>query len=184
VSYQPEERYWTDYLRIALPVIGLLLILGLFWYWAAALINGDETDTQPTSTPLAVETAVNPPTATAAVTPTTVTIQPSPGPPVQPSPTPIPGAVQTPPPTAETAIPSDTDFVAGDTVVTTEAVRLRSGPTTTSDENIVQDLTLGTVLIVTGASQQGDDGNTWVPVVIADQPSVGGFVAADFLQKQ
>ena len=28
VSYQPEERYWTDYLRIALPVFGLLLLIG------------------------------------------------------------------------------------------------------------------------------------------------------------
>ena len=27
MSYQPEERYWTDYLRIAFPVLGLLLLL-------------------------------------------------------------------------------------------------------------------------------------------------------------
>ena len=26
-SYQTEERYWTDYLRIALPIAGLLLLL-------------------------------------------------------------------------------------------------------------------------------------------------------------
>ena len=39
MSYQPEERYWTDYLRIALPVVGLLLLIGLLWYWASAIIG-------------------------------------------------------------------------------------------------------------------------------------------------
>ena len=43
-QHQPEERYWTDYLRIALPVIGLLLMIGLLWFWATQLI-GDSPDT-------------------------------------------------------------------------------------------------------------------------------------------
>ena len=39
VSYQPEERYWTDYLRIALPVIRtfaphrIAVVLGLRIDW-------------------------------------------------------------------------------------------------------------------------------------------------------
>ncbi len=34
IQFQPEERYWSEYLRIALPIIGLLLMVGLFLYWA------------------------------------------------------------------------------------------------------------------------------------------------------
>lgn len=46
-QHQPEERYWTDYLRIALPVIGLLLMIGLLWYWATQLIGDSPETTDP-----------------------------------------------------------------------------------------------------------------------------------------
>lgn len=49
VHFQPEDRYWTDYLRIALPVIGLVLMLGLFWYWASTFIGGSNSN-EPVST--------------------------------------------------------------------------------------------------------------------------------------
>lgn len=46
-QHQPDERYWTDYLRIALPVIGLLLMIGLLWFWATQLIGDSPETTDP-----------------------------------------------------------------------------------------------------------------------------------------
>ncbi|MCC6945201.1 MAG: hypothetical protein IT335_11530, partial [Thermomicrobiales bacterium] len=67
MSYQPEERYWTDYLRIALPIAGLLLLLGVFWYWASSFI-GDDTNDPGLGTQVAVvETPITAPTQTATV---------------------------------------------------------------------------------------------------------------------
>ncbi len=44
VQSEPDDRYWTDYLRIALPVIGLLLVIAVFWFWAQQLIDGDSNE--------------------------------------------------------------------------------------------------------------------------------------------
>ncbi|MEX2426091.1 MAG: SH3 domain-containing protein [Thermomicrobiaceae bacterium] len=43
-GYQPEERYWTDYLRIAAPVVGVILMLGLVWFWVANMLGDDNND--------------------------------------------------------------------------------------------------------------------------------------------
>lgn len=76
VSYQPEERYWTDYLRIALPVVGLLLMLGLFWYWASNVI-GDSGNT-PKPTAAANVNVINADTPTPTITPEVqITFQPT-----------------------------------------------------------------------------------------------------------
>lgn len=64
VSYQPEERYWTDYLRIALPVVGLLLMLGLFWYWASKVIGDNGNSPKPTATVAVQVITAEAPTAT------------------------------------------------------------------------------------------------------------------------
>jgi hypothetical protein len=186
VSYQPEERYWTDYLRIALPVIGLLLLIGLLWYWASALI-GDGGGAQPTPE-LAVITPVNeatpaPPTATAVV------LAPTPGPPVQPTPTPVPPvAVATQPaaPTAAAAAPTEAGnpcanmpvYTAGTIVTTTEQVNLRDAPSTNGA--IVSELPAGTQLQITGEFAEAGQCDWWPVIVTAT--SQEGYVIEQFLQ--
>jgi hypothetical protein len=57
VSYESDERYWTDYLRVALPVVGLLLMLGLLFWWTNSII-GDDQGSEPTATVAAEESQV------------------------------------------------------------------------------------------------------------------------------
>ena len=188
VSYQPEERYWTDYLRIALPVIGLLLLIGLLWYWASALIGDGGDQPPPTQETAAVITPVNaatpaPPTATAVV------IAPTPGPPPAPTPTAAaPAAAPTQPVTAPTTPPENTDVEnpcanmpaheVGTLVSTTAAVNLRPGPTT--DGEPITELQPGTQLQITGDFVEAGQCDWW-PVTVVDTGQ-SGFVIEQYLE--
>jgi hypothetical protein len=185
VSYQPEERYWTDYLRIALPVIGLLLLIALLWYWASALI-GDGGDQPPPTPELAAVNPINestpaPPTATAVV------IAPTPGPP-EPTPTPAPAVSPTPeapqptqpPAAAETENPCANlpVYTAGTIVVTSDEVNLRPGPTT--DGEPITTLAAGTRAQITGEFAEAGQCDWW-PITVVDTGQ-SGFVREDFLE--
>ena len=203
VSYQPEERYWTDYLRIALPVVGLLLMLGLFWFWAANLINDDDDDEPPASV-----VAIN---ASPPVTPTTVAAAGGETPATAPTETPVPAEdeAETPPPDAaedETPPPDDAaeetqpaddaedeepppddgeDQPAGDSpfavgaevIVNTDNLNFRPEPNT--DNEPIRQLANGEELEVTGPVETDDDGQDWLPVVDGD--GAAGYVAVEFV---
>jgi type IV secretory pathway VirB10-like protein len=184
VSYQPEERYWTDYLRIALPVIGLLLLIGLLWYWASALIGDGGNQPPPTAQTVAVITPVNeatpaPPTATAVI------IAPTPGPPPVPTATAAPAVATTQtvtptPAAAEAANPcaSLPVYSVGDVVATTAELNLREGPST--DSASVAVLPVGTRLQVTGEFEEAGQCDWW-PVTVVDTGQ-SGFVIEQYLQ--
>lgn len=198
-SYQPEERYWTDYLRIALPVIGIILMLGLLWIWASQLL-GDDTpagdDTQEDSIAL-VSTQTPDPNAintepTGASTPDTNTSA---------GQIPIPG--QTTPAAGETDAPFNpttqdppaggddqteaeepaaeeptTDEIALDSQVEiVEEVNVRPSAGTT--EAPIRTAAIGETAVVISGPEEAD-GFVWWELVFDDGSS--GFVAEDFLE--
>jgi len=190
VSYQPEERYWTDYLRIALPVVGLLILIGLLWYWASALIGDGGAQPPPTPELQAVITPLNESTP-APPTPTAAVIAPTPGPPPTASPTAAPAAAPTEAVAAPTTAPETADqpdpanpcaempvHEVGTLVQTTAEVNLREGPTT--DSASLGILPQGTQVQVTGAFSEAGQCDWWP--VTATQTQQSGFIREDFLQ--
>jgi len=183
VSYQPEERYWTDYLRIALPVVGLLLMLGLFWYWASSVIGDDDDEPEPTATVLAEVITVTPPPPTQAPD---ITV---PAGEVTPTATGDGGAAadgeQTPPPDqpADGTEPTEEaevlgkGFEPGDVVVTQGEVNLRGEPS--ADGELIATLEDGTELEVTEAAVEGGE-YFWIGVRVTATDEEG-YVADEFV---
>ncbi len=199
VSYQPEERYWTDYVRVALPVIGLLLLLGLFWYWARSLI-GDETNQPPgtpadialinaaTYTPTATQAAgtipiqtvdANAMTQTAAPTATgneagqseTGNTEPTP----RPTRTPRTAAEETP-----TTEASTSGFREGDLVIVNDNdVNLRDDASL--EGNVITSLTQGTELRILSSEPKEANGYVWWNVEVTETGQ-SGWVAEDFIE--
>lgn len=185
VSYESDERYWTDYLRVALPVVGLLLMLGLLVWWANSII-GDEQGAQPTSTVASstqiVTSTPNTPTNTpeSNLTATEVPVGTTPG---------ASGGngddpTETPAEGGDTAVPDncDGDFARGDSVVVTDDdVNLRESADVTSDA--LDQLAADTVLtIVSDCYTEGPDGTLFWRVSVDDaDPSLRGYVSNEFL---
>ncbi len=177
---RPEERYWADYLRISLPAAALLLLLGLFWYWAAALIGGGQASAIPTVA------MVPSPTATIAPSPTPIVTATAPAATGEDAPTPSPTAAVAAPSDPVTEAPEETptpsgcgtDFEVGSTVVTgDDQVRMRALASTTAD--VVQTLNAGTPLRVLGPVEVGE--GCWWPVT-NDATGDTGFVREDLLE--
>jgi hypothetical protein len=174
ISFQPEERYWSDYLRIALPVAGLVILVFLLWYWADQIIGGGGG---PTATAQIVINTLPPETpATPAASPT---LPPTPAATSTPAPTEIPTeAPETPEvPSAEFPV-----YEVGETVVTNGEVNLRAEPNTEGE--IVGQLAAGTELTISGPFVEGGAGQLdWWPVTdpATDQ---SGFVREDLIERR
>lgn len=188
-QFQPEERYWTDYLRIALPVVGLLLLIGLLWFWADRIINDDPNTTEPVATEdiglVTTSTPTAPPAETESTPPpidlgnlasTTEATEPAGDNQANNQPQ------ETPPPAdaSPTEPPADTGsaFASGDTVTVTEAVNLRPNPSTEGD--VLEVLDANTTLTITGGPEEGES-YVWWEVVTADGET-GWIAEGDYLE--
>lgn len=124
----------------------------------------------PEATAAAEEAEDATPAASATEPPATITFSP------EPEETPEPTEEPTEEP-AEEAEPA-AEIGEGATVVVSTEVNLRPGPSTAGD--VITILPVGQVLIVTGPAEEGD-GFVWFPVQSVDDPSITGYVAADYI---
>ncbi len=201
------ERYWTDYLRIALPIIGLILMLSVFIFWVGSIINdnngnGDVTPTGEvalsTTTPVPGAannvTATVPPAQSAA--PSTAggagaspseaaSDQPATEPTTPPDETAstAPDQQPTDQPSTDAAVtetPADggATFAVDDSVVTSQSVNLRSEASNADDGTILRTLDAGAELTIIG-EPENDGEFDWYPVSDADGK---GYVREDFLE--
>lgn len=185
IQFQPEERYWTDYLRIALPVIGLLLMVGLFWYWVQMLIDDPSPSDEPASTTTAQglpEIATSPstpaPTSVPAVNPDQPPAAGATQAPAQKTPESGEQAAETP---AEQGGSDDPMFAAGDSArINDDGVNLRSQPTTQGEGEIIATLDTDTVVTI-GSGPEDSDELIWWEIVVEDTGE-SGWVAQQYLE--
>ncbi|MDQ3656949.1 MAG: SH3 domain-containing protein [Chloroflexota bacterium] len=186
VQFQPEERYWTEYLRIALPIIGLLLMIGLFWYWASQLTNDDNGGGEPVATePLGAAEMITPPstpeptTQRVVVPPTSPPAEEPVSTPDEQAPPPEEEPADTDPPEEEPAAEGDGFAVDDPVVVNDDGVNLRSAPTTAED-NVVTTLNTDDVLTILSGPEAAEDYLWWE--VIVEETSETGYIVEDFIE--
>ncbi len=165
-TYYPEERYWTDYLRIAAPVLGVIVLLGLAWFWLSHLIGGgNSAATTPQSTATSTSQVIlGSPSATS----------------ITGSPAVVATATKTTTAGTATTGTSGTIQSGGAAVVANTGgtgVNMRDAPTTGG--NVVDQLSDGTAVTITGDSIDAD-GYTWWPV--KTDSGATGYIVADYLE--
>jgi hypothetical protein len=184
-NYYPEERYWTDYLRIAAPILGVILMVFLFWWWISNFLgdnNGDDMVAGTNETPVTIPTIVQTPDPGPEVTPDNGTpgiVFPGNQTPGADTPPAQPGDPTQPPNTTDPPPPQETGIYNGATVEVTNTggtgVNVRSQPSTEAD--IITVFLDGTVLTVIGVSIDAE-GFVWWPV---SGDGVEGYVVQEYL---
>ena len=179
LDYYTEERYWTDYVRIGLPIVGVILILLVALLWIIPLFGGDDDDddslgangTAQATLPVIQPSVTATTGAGAAETPRiTLTTQPGSTPPAG-----------VPTPTSETTQPPPTggEIYNGAIVAVANTggtgVNMRS--IASVDGEIVAVVLDGTEMTVIGEAEEAD-GYVWWPV---QGESGSGYIVEDFL---
>ena len=164
-----------------LPVVGLLLLLGLFWYWASTLIGDDDNNPGATSTS-AVAIVITPENPTATVTSEAnlpvQTTEAGSGEQTTGEATNPPSEATNPPATEESS--GEAKFATDDIVTTNDSVNLRADPTV--DGELIITLEAGVELTIIGGPETADEYIWWQ---VQDQATGDeGWVIEDALDAQ
>ncbi|CAN5637454.1 hypothetical protein BH23CHL2_BH23CHL2_20150 [soil metagenome] len=177
-NYYEEERYWTDYLRIAAPVLGVILLVVLLWFWIASFLGDDDDpdDAAAATATIELPTFSSSPDATedGAITPSPPAI----------APTPIPGSPTATPQDAPTTDPGggngQTGIYLGATVEVANTdgagVNVRAEPTTGSD--VLTIFLDGTQIQVIDGPVEAEDFTWWQ---ITGNEVAAGWIVEEYL---
>jgi hypothetical protein len=175
-TYYPEQHSWLDYVRVAAPILGVILIVIFAWIWISTSFLGDDdggetaNDPQTTRTTLPVITASPTNTVRSGATGTPRIVQTAP--PV--ATTPVGGVVSPTEPTTP-----EGEIYAGATVeiANTEGTGANMRVEPTTDAEVLAVLLDGTQLTTTGDPVEAA-GFVWWPV---EGDAGAGWIVADFL---
>ncbi|MHB8647137.1 MAG: hypothetical protein ACYDAR_15210 [Thermomicrobiales bacterium] len=194
LSYYTEERYWTDYAKLIVPVVILIVILGAAWFVGTGKLRGGSSSatTAPNSTSVVGSAAASP----------RIGGTPAPGGSVRPGTTSASGVVTSSgvvPITTQATLPAGTPGTGtpvantGTTTGTGQnplpiqkykvtntggaGVNLRDKPDVKTGK-IVTNVAEGTEVQATGSAVDDGQGGTWTPVQVGNYK---GFIRNDFL---
>lgn len=180
LDYYTEERYWTDYVRIGLPILGVILILLVALLWIIPFFTDDDDNggtlgeggTATASIPVIGPSATT--TAQAGGTQTPQIILTTPG-----GTTPPAGAGETPAVTEEAAPPEGGDIYAGAivAVANTGGTGVNMRASASVEGEVVTVVLDGTEFTTTGEAEEAD-GFFWWPV---EGEAGSGYIVADYL---
>lgn len=186
-NYDPEERYWTDYLRIAAPILGVILMVLVFWFAISNFLGDDNEDNgelgSADTTPVTLPTVLNTPQAQG--TPTTASGTPPPIIVGQQTPgaegTSAPGSTEPTSPAGDDDPPESSGDIAVGSVVEVfgtggTGVNVRSEASTEGE--IIAVFIDGTILEVTGDPVTAEE-FVWWPVM--SDEGVQGYVVEEYL---
>lgn len=178
LNYYSDERYWTDYVRIGLPILGVILILLVALLWIIPFFTGDGADDgqlgvggSPTTTIPVIRSSVTATAQAGSGTPRIVLT-------TQPGTTP-PSTIGGPTATTAPAPPSSGAIYNGATVAVANTggtgVNMRS--TASVNGEIVSVVLDGTECTTTGEPEDAD-GFVWWPV---ECDAGSGYIVEDYL---
>ena len=174
-NYYDEERYWTDYIRIAAPILGVIVLVILLWFWIASFLGDDDND--PNDAASGTTTALPTLASTPAETPDTGAT-PSPPGPAPTATTPGTGGTAVPTATEDTGGPTDIYLGATVEVANTDGTGVNVRETASTSSAILTVFLDGTQSLVIDGPVEAEGFIWWQ---VTGNEVAAGWIVADYL---